>query len=166
MGEAGFSCPRCAELMSRLSWGEYGCNCGERVYAAGYASEPVGAVAVPSSPAEVERWLRAYPAWLETLEGAGYYGVAPDIGTRIQSNRAGRPTERTALLFSALVAQCRAVEAWLARLTALERRLADWYIAGATVPTLCDELGMTYWQVHGAIRRIPRCIWAETCKAA
>lgn len=113
----------------------------------------------PRNATEVERWLRSYPDWLEELQSAGYYAVPSDLGTRIQSNRPGDPTPRTAILLAWLAERCRTVERWLADLSPLERRLADHYLADLPITQVAGDL--PYHQARTATQKLPRNIWLD-----
>lgn len=120
---------------------------------------PIAISAAPRDAKDIEAWLRQYPSWVEDLQAAGYYNVPSDLGTRVQSNREGRPTERAAILLASLAERVRIVESWLSELSPLERRLADHYIAGLKITQVQGELD--YMTARGLVQGLPHVIWSR-----
>lgn len=122
--------------------------------------------AQPRDAKDVETWLRCYPSWVEDLQSAGYYGVQPDLGTRVQSNREGRPTERAAILLASLLERVRTVEQWLEGLSVLEHKMSDHYTKRVSIRTLAEFVPHTensnpYEDAKAIVRALPHTIWSR-----
>lgn len=116
----------------------------------------------PQSPEELEKWLRNYTALREELLAMGYYHVPSDTGTKVQSNRPGDPTQRTALAMSELSEHCRTVEGWLRDLSPVEMDAAQWYISGdQTVQQLADKRGWKFHEMRAVVDGLPYVLWSR-----
>lgn len=115
----------------------------------------------PATPAEVAGWLRAYRDWTAELGSTGSYMVSPE-GTRIQSNRTGRPTENAALTKQDVLARIRIVEQWMRQLGPVERHCADWYMrvrGRVTLAQIAQAHSLRPADVAGLVHVLPVMIW-------